>query len=78
MKERIKVIINMKYSVIGEILGLLFVIGLTNFFMNSEKSELVDMMKMICVLYLPQRIALYLQCKSMVSGMKRKELKNEN
>ena len=59
-------------------MGLLFVIGLTNFFMNSREIQLVDMMKMICILYIPQRIALYLQCKSLVDQKIRKMEKKQN
>ena len=66
----------MKYSIIGEILGLLFVVFLTYLFMNSREMKLVDMMKVVGVLYLPQRICLFLQCKYLVAGMI-KEMEDE-
>ena len=67
----------MKYTVIGEILGLSAVVILTYLFMNSREMKLVDMMKMVGILYLPQRIALYLQCKYLMAGVIKK-IEDEN
>ena len=62
----------MKYSIIGELLGVLFITSLVYVYMNSREIELIDMIKMIVILYVPQRIALYLQCKSLVDKKLRK------
>ena len=61
-----------KYFLIGEGLGLLFIISLTYLFLNNRELSLVDMMKMVGILYIPQRIALYLQCLSLVEDRFRK------
>ena len=50
---------------------------LTYLFMNSREMKLVDMMKMVGILYLPQRIALYLQCKYLMAGVIKK-IEDEN
>ncbi len=68
----------MKYSIIGELLGVLFVTSLVYVFMNSRELELIVMLKMVVVLYVPQRIALYLQCKSLVDKKLRQMEKKEN
>ena len=62
----------MKYTVVGEVFGLLFVISLTYLFLNSREMKLVDMVRIIGVLYIPQRVALFLQCKYMMAGIFKK------
>ncbi len=68
----------MKYSIIGEILGLLFITSLVYVYINNREIELIGMLKMVVVLYVPQRIALYLQCKSLVDKKIRQMEKKEN
>ncbi len=68
----------MKYSIIGELFGVLFVASLVHGYMNSRELELIVMLKMVVVLYVPQRIALYLQCKSLVDKKLRQMEDEEN
>lgn len=63
----------MKYTVIGEILGLLFVAIFAYLFLNNEKMELMDVVKIIGILYVPQRICLFLQCKMMIENIRKME-----
>lgn len=65
----------MKYTAIGEILGLLFVAIFAYLFLNNSKMELMDIVRLIGILYLPQRICLYLQCKMMIRKRKMEDEK---
>ena len=54
------------YFLIGEGLGVMFIISLIYLFLNNRELSLIDMIKMVGILYVPQRIGLYLQCKNLV------------
>ncbi len=57
----------LKYRITGEILGLGFIAILYFSLFNSRNSSLGTVIKMMIMLYLPERICIYLQCKTLIS-----------
>ena len=68
----------MRVMVAGELLGMCFVITVAYYLLNDTEATLLQTIKIMMVLYLPQRIALYLQCKSLVDQKIRRMEKKEN
>ena len=57
----------LKHRMVGEVLGLGFIAILYWSLFNIRNSSLGSVIKMMIMLYLPQRVCLYLQCKTLIS-----------
>ena len=70
----------MVYKILGEILGLIFIIAICWYFRSNPNMSLFDIMKILLCVYIPQKIALNIECRYLVNKkMKnRKEVKDED
>ena len=56
----------LKHRMAGEIFGLGFIVVVYWSLFNSINSSLGSVIKLMIILYLPQRLCLYLQCKTLI------------
>ena len=62
----------MKSMLTGEILGICFAVGVAYYLLNDTGASLLQMAKVMLLLYIPQRICLFLQCKYLMAGVIKK------
>ena len=62
----------MAYRIIGEALGLLLVIVLCSYLPSNQDRSILDITKMLLCVYIPQRIALNLECSYLLNSKIRK------
>ena len=62
----------MRYSVIGEILGFSCAAAIAYYFLNDTGASMFQMARIMLLLYIPQRICLFLQCKYLMAGIIKK------
>ena len=67
-------------KILGEILGLIFVIAICWYFRSNANMSLFDIGKILLLAYIPNRILLNLECRYLLNKkMKnRKEVKDED
>lgn len=60
-------------KIIGEILGLLFVIALCWYLRSDANISLLNIGKIVLLTYIPQKIALYLECRYLLKQNRKVE-----
>ena len=67
-------------KILGEILGLIFVIAICWYFRSNANISLLDITKILLCVYIPQRIALNIEARYLLNKKlkNRKEVKDED